>query len=81
MVLLLTLGAFLIVAGIGYLKQSRKTGWLFGNIYGIAGIVLAIIQIAILGSGFVFTVILGLAYPVVTLALLNTVFKESFPNP
>jgi|GEM_PF-680326 len=77
----LILAAFLIVAGVGYLKQSRKVGWLFGNIYGVAAIIVVILQIAMLGAGFGFMVILGLAYPIVTLALLNTVFKTSFPNP
>jgi len=77
----LLLAAFLIVAGVGYLKQSRKIGYMFGNIYGIAAIIVVILQIAMLGAGFGFMVILGLAYPIITLALLNTAFKESFPNP
>jgi hypothetical protein len=73
--------ALLIVAGVGYLKQSKKSGYLFGNIYGVAAIIVVFLQIAMLGAGFGIGVILGLAYPIVTLALLNTVFKESFPNP
>jgi hypothetical protein len=77
----LLLAAFLIVAGVGYLKQSKKIGYLFGNIYGIAAIIVVVLQIAMVSAGFGFMVILGLAYPIVTLALLNTVFKESFPNP
>jgi hypothetical protein len=71
----------LITAGVGYIKQSRKKGYVFGNAYGILAIVLVILQIAALGSGFGFGTILGLAYPIITLALLNTTFKESFPNP
>jgi hypothetical protein len=79
--MVLAIGAFLIVAGVGYLKQSRKSGYVFGNIYGIAGIIVVVLQMAMLGAGLGFGIIIGLAYPIVTLALLNTVFKESFPNP
>ena len=79
--MVLATGAFLIVAGVGYLKQSRKSGYVFGNVYGIAGIIVVVLQMAMLGAGFGFGIIIGLAYPIVTLALLNTVFKESFPNP
>jgi len=73
--------SLLIVAGVGYLKQSKKSGWLFGNIYGIAAIVITFLQVTVVGIGFGAFEILGLAYPIVTLALLNSVFKESFPNP
>jgi len=77
----LILAAFLIVAGVGYLKQSKKKGYMFGNIYGIAGIIVAILSMLMLPWILGFGAVLGLAYPIVTLALLNTVFKESFPNP
>ena len=77
----LVLAGFLIVAGVGYLKQSKKKGYMFGNIYGIAGIVVAILSMLILPWILGFGAIFGLIYPIVTLALLNTVFKNSFPNP
>ena len=77
----LILAAFLIVAGVGYLKQSKGKGWMFGNIYGVSAVIVVFLQIAMLGAGFGFGVILGLAYPIITLALLNTSFKNSFPNP
>ena len=77
----LVLAAFLIVAGVGYLKQSKKAGWLFGNIYGITGIILAILTFALLPWVLSFFAIFDLAYAIVTLALLNTVFKINFTNP
>jgi len=77
----LVTAGLLIVAGVGYLKQSKKTGWMFGNVYGIAAIIIVFLQIAMVGIGFGIGTILGLAYPIVTLALLNTTFKNSFPNP
>ncbi len=77
----LIVGALLITAGIGYLKQSKKTGWTLGNIYAIVAIIGVILQIAMIGVTVWFIFILGLVYPIVTLALLNTAFKESFPNP
>jgi hypothetical protein len=77
----LILAALLIVAGVGYLKQSKKKGYVFGNIYGIAAIIVVVLQLAMLGIGLGFGSIFGLIYPIVTLALLNTAFKNSFPNP
>jgi hypothetical protein len=76
----LSISGFLIVAGIGYLKQSKKKGFVFGNVYGILGVILVVLQLVMAGV-FGFGAIIGLAYPIITLALLNTTFKNSFPNP
>lgn len=82
MLLGLVAAVLLIVSGVGYIKMSKVAGYVFGNIYavvaitnnviGIVGNPQAMVGVAILG------VIIGLAYPVVTLILLNTVFRKYF---
>lgn len=50
-----------------------------GNAYGIFGVANNVLGVALLGTIGVGNV-LGLVYPVLTLALLNSVFKDDFPN-
>ena len=72
----------LILSGIGYLKQKKFLGRTLGNVYAILSIgssaatgVLVSIEA---GGGFNIGTILGLVYPLLTLVLLNTTFKEDF---
>jgi hypothetical protein len=76
----LILAALLIVSGVGYLGQKKVAGKLLGNVYAIVAIVNVIIGLVMVHSGFGFFAIIGLAYPIVTLALLNTVFAKAFIN-
>lgn len=73
--------ALLIAGGIGYLKL-RPWGRSLGNLYGIIGVAYALIQAVLLptelGGGFQIGTILGLIYPVLTLALLNSIFRDDF---
>lgn len=70
----------LLLSGIGYLKLKRVLGRGLGNFYGAAAIIYSILSTLAfsgefgksMGVGF----ILGLIYPVLTLILLNTVFKK-----
>jgi len=71
--------ALLIVSGIGYLGQKKKLGFLCGNIYAITSIVSSLIG-AVVGE-FSIASLIGFVYPLVTLALLNKVFKDDFINP
>jgi len=66
----------LIASGIGYIGQKRVAGYILGNVYGAVAIVAFILNVA--GGQFNFMAILALAYPVLTLILLNTVFKNCF---
>ena len=68
----------LIVSGIGYLKQRRVMGRGFGNAYGILGV--AGNAYAATTMGFNFGVLLGFLYPVLTLLLINTTFKDDLVN-
>ena len=77
-------GLLLLLSGIGYLKQKKLLGWGLGNVYGIVSIISSIISAFMfpveIGGGFRITTMIGLIYPIVTLVLLNTTFKEDFTN-
>ncbi len=73
----LVVAAMLLVAGVGYLKMSRS-GYIFGNVYAILSIVNTIVGMIAVGFGV--GSIIGLAYPIITLALLNGPFKKYFVN-
>lgn len=74
----------LILSGIGYLKQKRVLGRMLGNAYAILSIVHSLAQAFALPDdlegGFDISTIIGLIYPVLTLILLNTTFKEDLVN-
>lgn len=81
MLLLTVANAFLLIAsGVGYLKQKRVLGRMFGSTYGILAVVSAVVSGLVVGEeaggGFNIGTIIGLIYPVLTLLLLNTTFKE-----
>ena len=86
LILALTLlsGVLLLSSGIGYMKQKKVLGRVVGNIYAISSIVGSIISGLLfateLGGGFNFGTIIGLIYPVLTLVLINTTFKEDLTN-
>ena len=70
----------LLLSGIGYLKQKKFLGRMIGNTYAVIAIVSSIISGIMfapeLGGGFNIGTIIGLIYPIVTLVLLNTTFKN-----
>jgi len=74
----------LLLSGIGYLKQKKFLGRFLGNTYAVITIVSSVISGILfapeLGGGFNIMTIVGLIYPVLTLILLNTTFKEDLTN-
>jgi hypothetical protein len=83
MIFLGLIGAILLfLSGIGYLKQKKVLGRIIGNIYGFYGIVSVIINYMIMPKELfgTFSIILGITYPVITLILLDTVFKNDLNN-
>jgi hypothetical protein len=74
----------LLLSGIGYLKLKKILGRMMGNIYGIIGVLYVIISVTLIsaemGGGFNIGTILNLGYPVLTLILLNTIFKDDLVN-
>ena len=71
--------SLLIVSGIGYLGQKRVLGRMMGSFYGIASIANNGLSLAV-GEEFSFFTIVGLVYPVLTLILVNTTFKDDLVN-
>jgi hypothetical protein len=69
----------LIVSGIGYLGQKRVLGRMMGSFYGISSIANNGLSLAV-GEEFSFYTIVGLVYPVLTLILVNTTFKDDLVN-
>ena len=74
----------LLLSGIGYLKQKKFLGRTIGNTYAVVTIISSVITgimfASELGGGFNIGTIIGLIYPVLTLILLNTTFKEDLTN-
>lgn len=73
-VLSLATVTLLIVSGVGYLGMKRMLGRTMGNLYAVVS--LATSAIGIMVAGFGFLTIIGLVYPLLTLALINGTFKE-----
>ena len=75
-------GLLLILSGIGYLKCKRVLGRGFGNAYALVSMGFAGVFTWFLsqhtGLGFGFGVLILVIYPVLTLILVNTTFKEDF---
>ena len=74
----------LLLSGIGYLKQKKVLGWGIGNAYAIISIVSNVVSGFMfpseMGGGFQIMTIVGMIYPVLTLILLNTTFKDDLTN-
>ena len=73
----------LITSGVGYLKQKRVLGRYLGNTYAIVSISVNLLSALMMpgeSGGFNLGTIIGLIYPVLTLLMLNTTFKEDLVN-
>ncbi|MHC4642027.1 MAG: hypothetical protein ACYS32_10305 [Planctomycetota bacterium] len=74
----------LLLSGIGYLKQKKFLGWIIGNTYAVITIISSVVSAMMfaseLGGGFNLGTIIGLIYPVLTLILLNTTFRDDLTN-
>lgn len=83
-VLSLISSVLLLLSGIGYLKQKKFLGRTIGNIYAVIAIGTSIFSGKLfpseLGGGFNIGSIIGLIYPVLTLILLNTTFRDDLTN-
>ena len=83
-VLSLISSVLLLLSGIGYLKQKKFLGRTIGNLYAVIAIVTSIISGMMFPSeltgGFNIGSIIGLIYPVLTLILLNTTFRDDLTN-
>ncbi len=77
-------GVLLLLSGIGYLKQKRVLGRMVGNLYALLAIGHSVVSGLLfkpeLGGGFSISTIIGLIYPLLTLILINTTFKDDLTN-
>jgi len=68
----------LIVSGVGYLKQKKFLGRTLGTLYALLSLAGTGLTIATAGAGL--TTVLFAVYPLLTLILLNSSFKEDLVN-
>lgn len=80
LVLMLVSAALLIASGVGYIKQKLFLGRKLGNAYACLSLLNTLIGLILIGGGFGVGTIIGLVYPVLTLALLNSTFKDDLVN-
>jgi hypothetical protein len=86
MIFVLTIisSTLLLISGIGYLKQKKVLGRMMGNAYAVITIVSSIVSAMMFatefGGGFNIGTIIGLIYPVLTLILINTTFRDDLVN-
>ena len=75
-------GILLLLAGIGYLKQKKILGWVMGNAYAAVIILHTVIPLILTPAsrGGAFSLTINLAYPVITLILINFVYKKNLVN-
>lgn len=64
----------MITSGVGYLGQKRFLGRTLGNAYAVCSV--AATALALSYSPFEIGTLVGLVYPLLTLMLLNTTFKD-----
>jgi len=80
MLLMAVSSILLIASGVGYIKMKRFLGRTLGTGYAFLSIGSTIINIVMLKTGFGVGTIIGLIYPVLTLILVNTTFKDDLVN-
>jgi hypothetical protein len=82
--LTIIISVLLLLSGIGYLKQKKILGRMMGNTYAVVAIVSGVISGMMFapefGGGFNIGSMIGLIYPIITLILLNTTFKDDLTN-
>lgn len=74
----LLVGGLLIASGLGYLRLKKLLGRALGNLYAFLAIVSEFAGLSMLGMDFSLLTLISIIYPVLTLALLNTVFRDDF---
>lgn len=71
--------ALLITSAVGYLGQKKFLGRSLGTAYAVVAVLGSVLSIAT-GQPFGISTVIGLVYPVLTLILLNTTFKDDLVN-
>jgi hypothetical protein len=68
----------LITSGIGYLGMRKFLGWVLGNAYVVIALGSVIFEITQAPQGFSVFNLVEFAYPLITLFLLNVIFRKDF---
>jgi hypothetical protein len=77
---LLAVSAFLLItSGVGYLKQKRVMGRTLGTVYALLSLASTVLNI-VNGDGIGIGTIIFSVYPVLTLIMVNTTFKDDLVN-
>lgn len=71
--------ALLITSAVGYLGQKKFLGRSMGTAYAVVAVLGSVLNLAT-GQPFGIGTVIGLVYPVLTLILLNTTFKDDLVN-
>jgi hypothetical protein len=66
----------MLAAGVGYLGMRRFLGRTIGNAYATLSLVGTALVLAMSAAAVNLGVLIGVTYPIVTLILLNTTFKD-----
>jgi hypothetical protein len=73
-----------VMAGFGYLRQKRFLGRVLGNAFALLSIAGNCIMVAasrgVEGMGVNLGALIGVLYPLLTLLLINTTFREDLVN-
>jgi len=70
--------AVLITSGIGYLQLKRFLGYILGNIYAVLALIAIGIEIGMAPQNFTVVSLFEFVYPLITLFLLNVIFRKDF---
>jgi hypothetical protein len=71
--------ALLITSAVGYLGQKKFLGRSMGTAYAVIAVLGSVVGLAT-GQPFGIGTVIGLVYPVLTLILVNTTFKDDLVN-
>lgn len=70
----------LFISGIGYLMQKKFIGRVLGSAYAVVALTNSIVTVVFVSKDLSMFNIVGFIYPVVTIVLINTTFREDFVN-
>jgi drug/metabolite transporter (DMT)-like permease len=68
----------LITSGIGYIGMRRFLGWVIGNAYAVLALGSVIFEITQAPQGLSVFNLVEFAYPLITLFLLDVIFRKDF---
>jgi hypothetical protein len=70
--------ALLITSGVGYLGRKRFLGWVLGNVYAVFALIAIAVEISTMKGSFTILSLVDFVYPLITLFLLNVIFRKDF---